>query len=83
MNDKKIGEVTHFFDKISVGIVKLDEELKIGDKVRFQGATTNFDQDITEMQLDHENIEKANKGQEIGIRTNDKVRIGDDVYLLG
>jgi translation initiation factor IF-2 len=50
--------------------------------VRFQGATTNFEQEITSMQYEHENIESAKKGQEIGVKTNEKVREGDDVYLL-
>jgi putative protease len=82
MAEKKIGTITHFFDNISVGIIKLEGDIKIGDRVRFQGATTNFEQEITSMQYEHENIESAKKGQEIGVKTNEKVREGDDVYLL-
>jgi putative protease len=82
MAEKKIGTITHFFDKISVGIIKLDGDLKIGDKVKFQGATTSFEQEITEMQLEHEKIESAKKGQEVGIKTNEKVREGNSVFLL-
>jgi len=82
MSEKKIGTITHFFDNISVGIIKLDDEIKIGDKVRFQGNTTNFDQEITEMQYDHEKIESADKGEEVGVKTNDIVREGDEVYLI-
>jgi len=82
MAEKKIGTITHFFDKISVGIIKLDGELRIGDKIKFQGATTNFEQEITEMQLEHEKIESGKKGQEVGVKTNDKVREGDNVFLL-
>lgn len=82
MADKKIGTITHFFDKISVGIIKLDDTFKIGDKVKFQGATTNFEQEITEMQLEHKSIETGKKGQEVGVKTNEKVREGDNVFLL-
>ncbi|HOS88514.1 MAG TPA: translation elongation factor-like protein [bacterium] len=82
MAEKKIGTITHFFDNISVGIIKLEGDIKIGDRVRFQGATTNFEQEITSMQYEHENIESAKKGQEVGVKTNEKVREGDDVYLL-
>jgi putative protease len=82
MSEKKIGTITHFFDNISVGIIKLEGDIKIGDRVRFQGATTNFEQEITSMQYEHENIESAKKGQEVGVKTNEKVREGDDVYLL-
>ncbi len=82
MADKKIGTITHFFDKISVGIIKLDDTLKIGDKVKFQGSSTNFEQEITEMQFDHKNIESGKKGQELGVKTSEKVREGDGVYLV-
>ena len=82
MAEKKIGTITHFFDNISVGIIKLEGDIKIGDRVKFQGATTNFEQEITSMQYEHENIESAKKGQEVGVKTNEKVREGDNVYLL-
>jgi len=82
MAEKKIGKITHFFDNISVGIIELEDQIKIGDKVRFQGSTTNFEQEITSMQYDHKDIQSAEKGQEVGIKTNDKVREGDEVYLI-
>ncbi|NMB91806.1 translation elongation factor-like protein [candidate division WWE3 bacterium] len=82
MSEKKMGTITHFFDKISVGIIKLDGVLKIGDKVKFQGSKTNFEQEITEMQIEHEKIEEAKKGQEVGIKVNEEVREGDEVFLL-
>jgi len=82
MSENKIGTITHFFDRISVGIIKLDGVLKIGDKVKFQGSKTNFEQEITEMQIEHEKIEKAKKGQEVGIKVNEEVREGDNVFLL-
>lgn len=82
MADKKIGTITHFFDKISVGIIKLDGKLKVGDKIKIQSGTTNFEQEISEMQLEHENIQEGKKGQEIGVKVKEKVREGDTVYIL-
>lgn len=82
MADKKIGTITHFFDKISVGIIKLDGKLKVGNKVRIQGGTTNFEQEISEMQLEHESIQEGKKGQEVGVKVKEKVREGDVVYIL-
>jgi U32 family peptidase len=82
MAEKKIGTITHFFDKISVGIIKLDDKLRIGDKVKFQGSKTNFEQEISEMQIEHEKIEEAKKGQEVGVKTNEEVKEGDSVFLL-
>ena len=82
MAEKKIGTITHFFDRISVGIIKLEGTLKVGDKVRFQGSKTNFEQEIAEMQFDRKNIESGKKGQEVGVKTNEEVREGDEVFIL-
>jgi putative protease len=82
MEDKKIGTITHFFDKISVGIIKLNGVLKVGDKVKIAGGTTSFEQEISEIQLEHKSIPEGKKGQEVGIKVNEKVREGDTVYIL-
>jgi len=82
MAEKKIGSITHFFDNISVGIIKLEDGLKIGDKIRIQGATTGFEQEVGSMQYDHEDIESAESGKEVGIKVDEKVREGDEVYLV-
>jgi putative protease len=82
MADKKIGTITHLFDRIGVGIIKLDGKLKVGDKVRIQGGTTNFEQEISEIQLEHKSIPEGKKGQEVGVKVKEKVREGDSVYIL-
>lgn len=81
MEGKKIGEITHYYSNISVGIIKLTDNLNVGDTVNIKGATTDFDQEIVEMQINHENIESAKKGDEIGIKVQDQVREGDEVFL--
>jgi putative protease len=82
MADKKIGIITHFFDKISVGIIKLDGKLKVGDKIRIEGGKTSFEQEVAEIQLEHASIPEGKKGQEVGIKVNEKVREGNKVFLL-
>ena len=80
--DNKIGTITHFFGNISVGIIELEAPLKVGATVKFQGSTTDFEQTISEMQVDRKDIEEASSGQEVGIKVNDKVREGDEVFLV-
>lgn len=82
MAEKKIGEITHYYSNIGVGIIKLSDVLKVGDTIRIMGATTDFEQTIDEMQQDHEDVEEAKAGSEVGIKVEDKVRDGDEVYLL-
>ena len=80
--NKKIGVITHYFGNINVGIIKLDDQLKVGDTIRIEGSTTNFEQAISEMQFNHENIESGEKGQEVGIKVSEKVRNGDEVFIV-
>jgi putative protease len=74
MPNKKIGTVTHFYTDISVGIIELEENLKVGDTVKFEGSTTDFEQEIKSMQYDHKDIEEAKKGREVGVKVEDKVK---------
>ncbi|MDO8752026.1 MAG: translation elongation factor-like protein [Candidatus Wolfebacteria bacterium] len=77
---KPIGEVTHYYDGLGVAIVKFTKTVKVGEKIRFKGATTDFEETVGSMQYDHKDIKKAKKKQEIGIKVSGKVRQGDDVY---
>jgi putative protease len=80
--EKKIGEVTHYFDNIQVAIVRLEAPLRKGDKVRFKGHTTDFEETVDSMQVDHADIEEAGEGDEIGVNVTDRVREGDEVYKV-
>ncbi len=78
--EKPIGEVTHFYGNIEVAIVKFKKLVKVGVKVNFRGATTDFEQVIKEMQYNHKSVPVAKKGQDVGIKVDEKVRQGDEVY---
>ena len=79
---KIIGTVTHYYDKLGVGIVKLKSPLKVGDTVKFSGHTTNFEQQVNEIQLNHKDVAAGKKGQEVGIKVTEKLRDGDKVELV-
>jgi putative protease len=78
--EKPIGEITHYFSNLEVGIIKLKSPLVVGDKIKIKGATTDFEQTVDSIQIEHEQVEKAKKGDLIGIKVGDKVREGDLVY---
>ncbi|MBI4094746.1 MAG: hypothetical protein HY435_00950 [Candidatus Liptonbacteria bacterium] len=78
---KPIGVVTHFYSNLGVAIVKFTKAISQGASIRFKGATTDFTHTISSMQFDHKPIEKAKKGEEVGIKVGDKVREGDEVFL--
>ena len=79
--DKPVGEVTHYYGHLGVAIVKFSQDMPAGVNLAFQGATTDFEQNLDSMQLDHKPVIKAPKGKEIGIKVKKKVREGDAVYL--
>ncbi|MDP3999478.1 MAG: translation elongation factor-like protein [bacterium] len=79
--DKPVGEVTHYYGKAEVAIVRFNQDMPVGKNVTFQGETTDFSQDLASMEFDHKTINVAPKGKEVGIKVKDKVREGDGVYL--
>jgi len=79
---QEVGKVTHFFSKISVAVVELNAPLSVGDKIRIQGPTTDFEQTVQSMQIEHENVKTAKKGQSIGLKVNERVRESDTVYKI-
>jgi len=77
---KPIGEVVHYYGDLKVAVVKFNRKTKVGEKLHFKGATTDFEQTLDSMQFDHKDIDEAAKGKEIGVKVKDKVRAGDEVY---
>jgi len=79
-NVVEVGHVTHFFTRISVAVVELSATLAVGDTILIKGPTTDFEQVVGSMQIEHENIERAEAGQSIGLKTEQRVREEDIVY---
>ncbi len=77
-----IGVVTHYFPKVSAAVTKLKLPLSLGQRVRILGHTTNFEQEISSIQLDHVALAQAKKGAEIGFGVLQRVRRGDTIYKL-
>jgi len=79
-NEKEIGIVNHFYHKISVAVIELTDELKVGDQIIIRGSTTSLEQSVDSIQIEHEKVEKAVAGQSIGLKVKDRVRENDAVY---
>lgn len=82
MAEEKVGEVTHYFDEPQVGAIELSGDLEVGDRVAFRGHTTDFEQDVESMELEHESVETAVAGEEIAVKVEERVREGDEVFRL-
>ena len=82
MEEKEIGFITHYFSKISVGIIQLKDVLKVGDTIHIRGAHDDFTQTVDSMQIEHEIVEEAKKGDLVGIKVSQKVHPNDKVLLV-
>ncbi|MEM3552648.1 MAG: EF-Tu/IF-2/RF-3 family GTPase [Candidatus Bathyarchaeia archaeon] len=81
--EEEIGKVVNYYSKIGVAAIEITNgELKIGDTIRFKGATTDFTQKIESMQIEKKPVEKASAGASVGIKVNNKVRINDKIYKI-
>jgi phage terminase small subunit len=79
-NIVEVGRITHFFSKISVAVIELEESLTVGDTIVVKGPTTDFEQSVESMQIEHRDVQKAEAGQSIGLKVVQRVRETDVVY---
>jgi putative protease len=83
MAEKKVGEVMKFFAKPSVAAVKVtDNELKVGSTVKFVGHTTDFTDTIASIEVNNQKVQKAVPGDLVGVKVSDRVREGDEVFIV-
>lgn len=79
-NVVEIGRITHFFTKISVAVIELTATLKVGDTIAIKGPTTDFEQVVESMQIEHKDVQRAEARQSIGLKVAQRVRERDVVY---
>ncbi len=82
MAEELIGKVSHWFGNINVAGIELTGELATGDRVHIVGHTTDFEQEITSMQIQHQDVTEASPGDEVGVRLQLRARPGDSVYKV-
>ncbi len=82
MSGARVGEVTHYFDRINVAVIQLSATLHKGDQVHFLGHGSDFSQEISSIQIEHESIDLAKKGQEIAVKVVKPVKQHTAVFLI-
>jgi len=82
MEEKLIGRVNHWFGKIGVAGIELTDKLAVGDHIHLLGHTTDFDQEVTSMQIMHQDVAAAGPGDDVGIKVQFRARVGDRVYRV-
>lgn len=82
MSEEIIGTVSDFFARPVVAAIELTAALKVGDKIRIKGHTTDLELDVESMQIDNAPVEEAKVGDSVGVKIPERVRKGDTVYKI-
>lgn len=82
MTETEVGVVMHFFDRVSVAAIELSGSLATGDTIHIKGNTTDVTCTVDSMQIEHDSVKKAKKGDSIGIRIEGKAREHDKVFKV-
>ena len=82
MSGIRIGQVTHFYDKIKVAVIITTATIQVGDMVHFLGHSTDFKQEVTSLQIEHQGVNEVGSGQEVAMKVSQTVHPKDTVYKL-
>ncbi|MEN6616595.1 MAG: EF-Tu/IF-2/RF-3 family GTPase [Syntrophorhabdus sp.] len=83
MEEKAIGKVVGYFARIGVAAIRItDGELKVGDRISIKGHSSNVEEVVESMQVEHNNVDTALPGMDVGLKVKDRVREHDIVYLI-
>jgi len=81
--EERVGIVTHYFNHLSVAILKLETgNLRVGDTIHIKGHTSDFYQRVESMEIDHVHVNDARPGQSFGVKVKDHAREHDAVYKV-
>ena len=83
MEEVAIGVIEKYFGKIGVAAIRIaNGEMRVGDKIHIKGHSTDFEQTVDSMQVEHASVEIAGPGSEVGIKVKEKVHENDKVFLV-
>jgi len=80
VSETEIGVVTHYWSDLGVAGVHLNAPVDAGDHIHVLGHTSDFEQNVGSMEIEHHKVAHANAGDNVGIRVVDHAREHDHVY---
>jgi hypothetical protein len=80
--EKRIGQVTHYYNRIGVAVLDLTDDLAVGDTIHIAGYMTDFTQLVTSMEINHQKAESVAAGADVALKVAERVREGDVIYRV-
>jgi putative protease len=78
----EIGKVTHYYSHLSVAVLQLTDDLKVGEMIHFLGHTTDFNQKVNSMEINHHHVVTVNPGDNVALKVIEPVREHDIIYRV-
>ncbi len=82
MAKELVGKLTHYFDKIQVGVIELTGRLTEGDKISIEKDGEAFEQKVSSMQIDRKPVEEAKAGDAIGMKLTQPAKENSQVFKV-
>ena len=81
--EERIGVVTHYYGHLSVAILRLESgTLRVGDMIHIRGHTTDFNQRVESLEVDHAPATEVGPNDDFGLKVDGHVREHDVVYKV-
>ena len=78
----QVGKVVHYFDKVMVAVVRLDDNLAVGDAVKFIHNDSEVIQNVNSMEVDRKPIKSGKKGEEVAVKVDEPTHEHAIVYKI-
>ena len=78
--EKRIGKITHYFDRIGVAVLDLEDGLKVGDTIHITGHRIELTQQVQSMEIEHEKMQAVGAGADVALKVVEPVHKGDVIY---
>ena len=82
MAEQEVGKVAHYFGHLGVAAVRVTGDIAVGDEIHIKGHTSDFTQMVKSIQIEHESVQRAGAGQNVGITVKEHSREHDVVYKV-
>jgi hypothetical protein len=82
MSEKQVARVTHYFTRLGVAVLALSDTLSVGDRIHIYGHSTDLEQTVDSMQIEHKPVLKVGPGDDVALKVIEPVRQGDIVYRM-
>jgi len=82
-SEQRVGYVTHYYGHPSVATLRLEAgTLCVGDVVHIRGHTTDFNQKVESLEVNHAPVTEVGPNDDFGLKVVEHVRVRDIVFKV-